>query len=70
MFRDFGSLHQKHQVSGTDGRARRDGSDGWRSRVPWGDNTGGRDHQPPLPTIAFQSRRQVPYFVMVFSSTS
>ena len=28
----------------------------------------GRDHQPPPPTIAFQSRRQVPYIVMDLSS--
>ena len=41
----------------------RDGSDGWRSPVPWGDNTGGRDGVPPPPTIAFWARRQVPKFV-------
>ena len=34
MFWDFSSLHQKHQVGGTRGRVRRDGSDGWRSPVP------------------------------------
>ena len=31
-------------------------------------NTGGRDHLPPQPTIAFQSRRHVPYIVMDLSS--
>ena len=40
MFWDFGSLHQKHRVGGTHGRVRRDGSDGWRSPVHQGDNTG------------------------------
>ena len=42
MFWDFVSLHQKPGVGGTRGRVLRDGSDGWRSPVPWGDNTGGR----------------------------
>ena len=46
MFWDFGSLHQKPRVGGTHGCVRRDGSDGWRSPVPRGDNTGGRDHLP------------------------
>ena len=41
----------------------RDGSDGWRSPVPRGDNTGGRDYVHPLPSIAFWARRQVPKFV-------
>ena len=40
MFLDFGSLHQQPRVGGTHGRVRRDGSDGWRSPVPRGDNTG------------------------------
>ena len=40
-FWDFGSLHQKPRVGGPPGCVRRHGSDGWRSRVPWGDNTGG-----------------------------
>ena len=40
MFWDFGSLHQKHRVGGTHSRVRRDGSDGWRSPVTRGDNTG------------------------------
>ena len=40
MFWDFGFLHQKHRVGGTLGCVRRDGSDGWRSPVPRGDNTG------------------------------
>ena len=35
----FGSLLQKHRVGGTRGRVRRDGSDGWRSPVPWGDKS-------------------------------
>ena len=60
MFLDFGSLHQKPRVGGTHGRVCRDGSDGWRSPVPRGDNTGGRDRPPPPPIIAFLSRRQVP----------
>ena len=60
----LGSLHQKPRVSGTLGGVLRDGSDGWRSPVPRGDNTGGRDHLPPQPTIAFQSRRHVPNTVM------
>ena len=64
MFWVFGSLHQKPRVGGTHHRVRRDGSDGWRSPVPRGDNTGGRDQLPPQPTIAFLSRRQVPNFVM------
>ena len=51
MFWDFGSLHQKHRVGGTHGGVLRDGSDGWRSPVPRGDNTGGRDRLPPPPTI-------------------
>ena len=59
MFWDFGSLHQKHRVGGTHGRVRRDGSDGWRSPVPRGDNTGGRGRVLPPPTIRCQSRRQV-----------
>ena len=50
----LGSLHQKPRVGGTLGGVLRDGSDGWRSPVPLGDNTGSRDHL----TIAFQSRRQ------------
>ena len=41
MFWVFGSLHQKPRVGGTLGGALRDGSDGWRSPGPWGDNTGG-----------------------------
>ena len=41
----------------------RDGSDGWRSPVPRGDNTGGRGYVHPPPTIAFWARRQVPKFV-------
>ena len=59
MFWDFGSLHQKHHVGGTHGRVRRDGSDGSRSPVPQGDNTGGRGRVLPPPTIRCQSRRQV-----------
>ena len=43
MFWDFGSLHQ--------GCVRRDGSDGWRSPVSRGDNTGVRHHLPPPPSI-------------------
>ena len=35
---------------------------------PRGDNTWGRVHLPPPPTIAFQSRRQVPCIVTVLSS--
>ena len=65
MFLDFGSPHQKHRIGGTLGGALRDGSDGWRSPVRRGDSTGGRDCLHPPPTIAFQSRRQVPYIVMV-----
>ena len=42
VFLDFGSLRQEPRVGGTLGRVRRDGSDGWRSPVPRGDNTGGR----------------------------
>ena len=64
MFWDFGSLHQKHRVGGTHGHVRREGSDGWRSPVPWGDNTGGRSRLLPPPTITLQSRRQVLYFLM------
>ena len=64
IFWDFGSLHQKHRVGGTHGRVRRDGSDGWQSPGPRGDNTGGRARVPPPPTIAFLSRRQVPNIVM------
>ena len=63
-----GSLHQKPRVGGTLGGVLRDGSDGWRSPVPRGDNTGGRDHLPPQPAIAFQSRRQTQYIVMDLSS--
>ena len=37
----LGSLHQKPRVGGTLGGSLRDGSDGWRSPVPRGDNTGG-----------------------------
>ena len=37
--------------AGTHGRLRRDGSDGCRSPVPQGDNTGGRDRLPPPPAI-------------------
>ena len=68
MFWDFVSLHQKPRVGGTHGRVLRDGSDGWRSPVPRGDNTGerGRVHHPP--TIRCQSRRQVPHIVMDLSS--
>ena len=51
------------RVGGTLGGVLRDGSDGWRSPVPRGDNTGGRDHLPPQPAIAFQSRRQIQYIV-------
>ena len=51
MFLDFGSLHQKHRVGGTLGGVLHDGSDGWRSPVTQGDNTGGRGHLPPPPTI-------------------
>ena len=52
MFLEFGSMHQKPRVGGTHGRVRRYGSDGWRSLVPRGDNTGGgRDHLPLPPTI-------------------
>ena len=59
MFWDFGSLHQKPRVGGTRGRVRRDGSDGWRSPFPRGDNTGEPDRVPPSPTIACRSRRLV-----------
>ena len=41
MFWVFGSLRQKPRVGGTLGGVLRDGSDGWRSPVPRGDNTGG-----------------------------
>ena len=42
---------------------------GWRiAGFPGADNTGGRDHLPPQPTIAFQSRPHVPYIVMDLSS--
>ena len=64
MFWDFGSLHQKHRVGGTHDRVRRDGSDGWRSPVPRGDNTGGRGRVLPPPTIRCQSRRQVQNILM------
>ena len=64
MFWDFGSLHQKHREGGTHCRVRRDGSDGWRSPVPRGDNTGGRGHVLPPPTIRCQSRRQVQNILM------
>ena len=43
---DFGSLHQKPWVGGTFCRVLRDGSGGWQSPVPRGDNTGGRVHVP------------------------
>ena len=36
--------------------------------VPRATILGGRDHLPPQPTIACQSRRQVPYIVMDLSS--
>ena len=49
----LGSLHQKPRVGGTLGGVLCDGSDGWRSPVPRGDNTGGRVHLPPQPAIAF-----------------
>ena len=52
------------RVGGTHGRVRRDGSDGWRSLVPRGDNTGERVQVPHLPTIVCLSRRLVPNFVM------
>ena len=55
-FWDFGSLHQKPRVGGTHGCVRREGSDGWRSPVPRGDNTGrsrpstsSANHRLPLP---------------------
>ena len=53
-FWDFGSLHQKHRVGGTPGCAGRDGSNGWRSPVPRGDNTGRRVCLPLPPTIALR----------------
>ena len=43
---DFGSLHQKPWVGGTFCRVLRDGSGGWQSPVPQGDNTGGRVQVP------------------------
>ena len=52
MFCDFGSLHQKHRVGGPPGGVFRDGSNGWRSLVPRGDNAGGRGHVRHLTTIA------------------
>ena len=64
------SWHQKHRVGGTHGRVRRDGSDGWRSPVPRGDNTGERDRALPPPTIACKSRRQVPNTVTDLSVDS
>ena len=52
MFWDFDSLHQKPRVGGTHGCVHCDGSDGWRSPVPRGENTGGCDRLPHPPTIA------------------
>ena len=50
------SFHHKPRVGGTRGRVRRGGSDGWRSRVSRGDNTGGArsctsaaNHRSPVP---------------------
>ena len=51
FFWDFGSLHQKPRVGGTFCYVQRDGSHGWRSPVPRGDDTGGRVQVPHLPTI-------------------
>ena len=58
------SLHQEPRVGGTLGGALRDGSDGWRSPVPGGDNTGGRVFLLLPSTIPCRSRRQVAYIVM------
>ena len=63
----LGSLHQKPRVGGTLGGVLRDGSDGWRSPVPRGDNTGGRVYLLSQPSL-FQSRRQTQYIVMRPSS--
>ena len=56
----LGSLHQKPRVGGTLGGSLRDGSDGWRSPVPRGDNTGGEFfylfRQPSLVGPADSSR--------------
>ena len=65
MFWDFGSLHQGPRVGGTQGCVHCDESDGWQSPVPQGDNTGGRECLPLLPTIALRSRRQVVYILML-----
>ena len=43
---------RSHKSAGLSGSVRRDRSDGWRSPVPRGDNTGGPDGVPPPPTIA------------------
>ena len=42
----LGSFHQKPRVGGTLRGSLRDGSDGWRSPVSWGDNTGGEFFYP------------------------
>ena len=56
------SLHQKPRVGGPPGCVRRDGSDGWLSPVPRGDNTGGRVRVPPPPIIPC---RPVTYIAML-----
>ena len=53
MFWVFGSLHQKPRVGGTLGCVLRDGSDGWRSLVPRGDNTGANHPVSVPPTGNF-----------------
>ena len=64
MFWDFGSLHQKPRVGGTFLCVLRDGSDGWRSPVPRGDNTGEGGSLLLPPTIPCQSRRLVQNMLM------
>ena len=58
-FSSAGTPSMFYRVGGPLGCERRDGSDGWRSPVPRGDNTGRRDCVHPPPTIASQARRQV-----------
>ena len=59
----LGSKHQEPRVGGTLGRALHAGSDGWRSPVPQGDNTGVRVFAPLPPTIPCRSRRLVQSFL-------
>ena len=57
-------LHQEPRVGGTLGGALRDGSDGWRSPVPRGENTVCEFFLLLPSNIPCRSRRQVAYIVM------